>query len=212
MKVWSYQSLEAFEVLQMQGVLRGERRCVDRHFVHAYDVLRDMMAERLGPSPSPISYPMWVWVRGRSGKRYGGRKPTRRYKGHVLLTLEVPEERVLVSDFHAWHTCLNNRPLCEFESEEETHLEKCIADLPQFDPRRTSMIRHTWWRITDLPWCLKHVYESENPKTMWLQGTLWEIQQADVVKVEHLDFARATWEKHLRTQTYWDSAAIKSAS
>ncbi|GEM48385.1 DUF3841 domain-containing protein [Deinococcus cellulosilyticus] len=202
MKVWSHQTIEAFEVLQKHGVLRGERKYVDQDFVHAYDVLRDMMHERLGPPPSPDSYPIWVWVRGRSGKRYGGRKPTSRYKGHVLLTLEVPEERILVSDFHAWHSCLNSRALCVFESEEDNHYETLIADLPQFDARRTSLIRDTWWRITDLSWCLRHVYESENPKTMWLQGTLWEIRQRDVVKVEHLQYARETWEKHLTTRAY----------
>lgn len=206
MKVWSYQTLDAYRTLQNTGVLSStrERVCIP-YVIPMYDVLREIMTRKIGPPPSQDTYPMWVWVRARKGKRYGGRKPTRRYKGNVLLTLEVPEDRLLVTDFTAWGICLNHGALLPFEGPEDQEMDRLTAGLTQEDPRRLALVAPTWERLYDLPWCMEHIYESENPRGHRLQGTLWEIRQEDVVKVEHLQYAQDTWEAHLKQEAYWDS-------
>lgn len=210
MKVWSYQTLEAYQTLLQTGRLSSTRdRVCIADFVPMYDVLREMMARKLGPPPTEDTYPMWVWVRARSGKRYGGRKPTSRYKGNVLLHLEVPQERMLVTEFQAWGICLNYGALVPFEGEEDLEFERLTASMTREDPRRLALVSPTWERLTDLQWCLEHIYESQNPRVLRLQGTLWEIRLEDVVKVEHLEYATSSWDAHLKQQAYWDS---KSAS
>ena len=148
MRVWSYQSLEAFETLQKDGVLRARRERSDPYFWPSYGVMREMMVEHVGPPPTPETYPLWAWVKCSNGVRPQDRKPRYRDPGHVRLVLEVPEERMLITDFHAWSNMgLHHLPLCERDSEEEQCLYRVIESMKFNDPTRLDIVKPTWQRL-----------------------------------------------------------------
>jgi hypothetical protein len=91
---------------QTRVLTGGSGSHVDIDWLPAYDWMRGQMRRRL-PSFSG-DYPVWAWpdttpeeVRSRGGWGNGGEEM-------VLLTLEVPASRVLLSDFLAWHSVLNH--------------------------------------------------------------------------------------------------------
>lgn len=61
MKLWSIQEVEAWQVLQVQGILYGERRFVEPSFWPAYEWLCGRMEKRLGPRPNADAFPVWAW-------------------------------------------------------------------------------------------------------------------------------------------------------
>lgn len=88
------------------------------------------MKKRIGMPPNDVIYPVWAWyqwegVRKRPDMRthrYGGKKGT----PVVLLTIDVPNNMVLLSNFDMWHVVLNNGYLplydkddIEYPSEDE---------------------------------------------------------------------------------------------
>lgn len=82
----------------------------DRGFQAAYNWLFATMALKI-PKPEGVLHPAWAWY-----KNYDGfTKPDRRkslFRGYdkldVTLELEVPEEKVLLTDFDDWHYVISN--------------------------------------------------------------------------------------------------------
>jgi hypothetical protein len=75
-------------------------------FASAYDWMRWQMYQRV-PGYSG-RYPVWVWARIRRYDLLSSvRHAARASSGEVLLTLRIPRERVLLTDFDAWHYVLN---------------------------------------------------------------------------------------------------------
>lgn len=85
----------------------------------------------------------------------------------MLLTLDVPNEQILLSDFDMWHVVLNDGylPLCSKDDRETFTQEEKIASWENV---------FCWDNITDY-W--------KSPKTT--QATLWEIWPEWVKKAEH---------------------------
>jgi Domain of unknown function (DUF3841) len=92
--------------------LLGTDKLVHTHKEHisdtwttAYDWLREQMINRgYGPVDDDV-YPFWAWAK----------RPDLRSSGHLpagamgyRITLDVPDEKILLSDFYNWHCVLNN--------------------------------------------------------------------------------------------------------
>lgn len=112
MLLWTIQNYTAYENMQKTGLLTASENhlfCED-DFKFAYDWMGDKMKEhRLMPS-TRINYPVWAWYQW-EGKR---KRRDMREAGHakrgekiVQLTMEVPDEDVLLSDFDLFHYVLN---------------------------------------------------------------------------------------------------------
>lgn len=162
--LYSIQSLRSFACLLSDGQLRGLWHKVDPDFADPYKWMIKMMTQKIGP-PLEDRPPVWAWF-----KYDVQHKPDLKYPGHaesgtklVMLTLEVHESRVLLSDFIAWHAVLNNTPLVQGEDKEKS-----------------------WEKIFDLPEACKIIEQSEEDQTV--QATLWKIQRQDV---KHIKFFTA---------------------
>jgi hypothetical protein len=68
MRLWTIQTMAAWEALQQQGVLRGEKRFLwsgddpGDEVLRAYDWLCEQMERRVGSRPLPETYPVWAWA------------------------------------------------------------------------------------------------------------------------------------------------------
>ncbi|WP_235976415.1 DUF3841 domain-containing protein [Niallia circulans] len=90
----------------------------------------------------------------------------------VILTLEIPDEQILWSDFNFWHHVLNNWSITGSE-EEDNRLDESGEDF-----------RYTWERIFDFDW-----YRNADPEWVgelneeWIQGVTPKITMDMVKKV-----------------------------
>jgi len=105
----------AGQVLRSTGSLRPEpatahgAQGLDDAFVAAYDWMRWQMHRHL-PGYSG-GFPIWVWARTtRRDLVSTAQDMARRSPGSVLITLRIPRDQLLLSDYFTWHDVLNGSP------------------------------------------------------------------------------------------------------
>ncbi|WP_214829680.1 DUF3841 domain-containing protein [Exiguobacterium algae] len=155
---YTYQREEAWKVALEKGELiaTGEHALftdpVYDNFKPAYDWMVEQYEERIGISMNG-NYPIWCWDEfpdlGRGGHVGQGNKG-------VVLTVEIPDEEVLASEFSYWHHVLGDFPL--YETLEE-------YDSDEMPP--PEIIRQSWNRIFDKAWCEASVVDQPNVELVY---------------------------------------------
>jgi len=173
MILWTIQSIGAYDFLMSNGYLRTLESLSDDYFLDAYEWISKIMTQKIGPPPEKVKYPIWCWYQIRGIKK----RPDMRIKGYsnkgdkiVLLTVEVDEKDVLLSDFMTWHIALNNQYMADDEEEDN---EKSF--------RSPDEIKNSWLKVFNLD------YDDEYHgfmKNKSIQATMWEIKIEQIKKVE----------------------------
>lgn len=192
MKLWTIQTVPAWESMQQRGHLRCHRGHADRDFLPAYDWLAAQMCDRIGPPPSArISVPIWAW------QQYDGihrKRPDLRSSGHLptgtrgyRIGFTIPDTCVLLSDFELWHHALNHSYLASSESDAEMFEARhqhigCSWSNPSPDPHVNSAIKRSWLRMFDLDWHTPYASVPRDQKS--IQATLWQIKPTWVTTVD----------------------------
>lgn len=173
MILWTIQRQEAYEIMTQTGVLRADKNHLlfDGDLIDSYRWMSEQMKIRIGEPPEGVEFPVWAWYQW-DGQR---KRPDMRTHGCcsetglpiVLLTVDVPDDKVLLSDFEYWHVVLNDGDLVfPFDWD---------AVYPE-DVKRKS-----WENIFDY----ECTFDGEDKHCLSTQATLWEIKQEWVRKVEH---------------------------
>lgn len=100
--LWTFQSAGAYRVLVETGVLEGDPALADMDLGHAYPWMLAQADSRL---PTEGRGLLWLWP---TTTRRSLIDQARHAPGDVLLTVEMPRDRVLLSEFSDWHIALNN--------------------------------------------------------------------------------------------------------
>lgn len=172
---------------------------IDAQWRAAYLWLGEQMRQRGRlPQYPTTAFPVWAWQCW-NGKRQP--KPDLRQRAlrdwardepQVLLTLEVAEDRVLVSDYDAWHCVLNYLFLGD-ETASNAFDERCrhrrlhySTSGPLLDPALHEELQASWQGIFDPD--LAAAFTEQDPTEAILQATFWELRPDDVR--EAVGFAR----------------------
>ncbi len=122
-RLYSYQGQAGWDRAEALGYWSGNPETIhedgEQGWGPAYDWMRERMAERV-PDFSG-DYPMWGWT-----KRPSTKPKPRKYRGTsdaIRLTVLVPRERIVFSDYDAWHSVLNRGLNCATEEEWDAHSE-----------------------------------------------------------------------------------------
>lgn len=172
--------------------------------LQAYNWISNKLEEKT--KKRPCKFPRWVWVKeeGKECTRTIGQCLEESfYEGdYVLLTLDVPEERLLLSDFDLWHHPLNGWPLFDEEEEsdafekwrEDNHLSWFIFNDNEIKDCDKSLVKEarnkiikTWDGIFDL--VKENDYSRLKNDEKTIQGICWEFFLDDVLIAEryHVD-------------------------
>ena len=127
MVVWSIQPVAVYEKLMEDGVYRCDPEKIeffdDENFRRCYDWLVSKMEEKIGKRPDGVTYPVWAWLkkgeRNRPDLRHERWNCGRKGERFVCMEIEIPDEKVVLSDFDTWSTMLSNSLVSW--SEEEDH-------------------------------------------------------------------------------------------
>jgi hypothetical protein len=173
MILWTIQHEIAFEKMITTGVLRtdSDHLLFDGDLVTAYRWMAEQMRIRIGAPPEGVEFSVWAWYQW-EGKR---KRPDMRTHGLwgekgtpiVLLTLDVPDDKVLLSDFDYWHCVLNDCEIIFPYSETACYTEE--------------EKRKSWENIFDIS-CS---FVDNKETSLSTQATLWEIKREWVIKAEH---------------------------
>ncbi len=197
MLLWTIQSERAYEIARSKGILRADWEHIffDEN-PEAYLWMADRLEEKSRRPSESIRTPVWAWFqwegkRKRRDLRCSGY--SERGKSMVQLTIEVPDQRVLLSDFDYFHMVLMNMyvPVSEeddknFDKEIEgtglsyNDLFQEIGDLEMKFIFRNKIIQ-SWNRIFDL----ENVATGYNSSIgQSIQAVMWEVHLDEIKKVE----------------------------
>ena len=187
MRLWTIQPPHVWDALQEQGTLLVDPAHSnfgghEKSFGLAYDWLRPQMQKRI---PGYAGHYRWWayehfldlrfyrWNIGEYGERL------------VRLELAVPQEKVLLSAYGAWHTVLRRGYLPESLKEWERELDawnaQAYGNIPFFEQRYfpladpwAAQLHQSWERIFDV--------DARRPEET-IQANFERLEYADVVKV-----------------------------
>ncbi|MDZ7840387.1 MAG: DUF3841 domain-containing protein [Gammaproteobacteria bacterium] len=120
--LWTIQTEPAVRRMERTRMLRGDGRRIWPAHRRAFQWMNEQMRRRLGPPPRGSRYPVWAWKVYDSDSP----RPDLRCVAHLprgtrgaRLEIDVPDERVLLSDFMRWHSVLNGGYLYDDLREDE---------------------------------------------------------------------------------------------
>lgn len=162
---YTIQRKEAWERAKEEGYLFGQERYIIEDFVAPYQWMITQMNKRMDYDGT---YPVWVWLE----------EPDLQQQAHLLkgedgvcLTLNIPDEQVLISNFDGWH-CVLNDWFCPFTETEDEAYDKGHANLTK---------EESWERIFDLEAFRTSEIWSEGEED--LQGVTGKISLEQVINV-----------------------------
>ena len=129
MKFYTVQKRCTWNRWKKQGYLEAYNFNFDEFFEIPYKWMMEQMEKHLPNYKGEI--PIWLWVDKPEWYRKWSSIPRKKF---VLLTIEVDEKDVLLSNFHAWHIPLS-------------------GDLFDND--------EPWERVFDIEWCKSNDFEVE---------------------------------------------------
>ncbi|MDU5081494.1 DUF3841 domain-containing protein [Tissierella carlieri] len=190
MKIWTIQSIDIWEKLKEEKIVTCDEKLAsylkdeDYSFLEQYNWIRNKMINKIGDSSYKSNiYPIWGWY------IYKGqhKKPDLRRSAHgpsgeqmACIELEIPDKKVLLSDFDLWHYVLNNWYIGDSGNEDELDAEwEWLDSLPKEE--RQDLIEKSWDKIFNIKECLNNeIYSSGE----YIQGTFWELRLDEVKKVQ----------------------------
>ncbi|MCP1110910.1 DUF3841 domain-containing protein [Ohessyouella blattaphilus] len=189
MMLWTIQPKEVWE----KGFVDGVFRCdsdhpeigIDRYeqFLDAYEWIAEEMMKWIGPAPKGVKYPIWAYHTwdGKHKKPDLRQRQTAPGTECVCLTIEIPDEQVLLSDFDLWHLVLGKHYISELPLETDEDYDKEDAWLESLDTdTRDRVTRDSWSNIFDVVPGTKHV----NSDGDYIQAVFWELRKEQVKKVQ----------------------------
>lgn len=148
-------------------------------------------------------FPMWAWhwYNGHRNPRPDLRHTSMRQwsttQRLVLLTIDIDEARVQLSNYDGWHWCLNYnflgkaRKTNALDSEVKRVLKtSSYRSNPLPDPKYDARIRESWCQIFDLP-TMRSIMNAPK-RTQTVQATFWHLAKQDVTSAVEFGLNRAS--------------------
>lgn len=147
-----------------------------------YSWLVSQMKKRIGLPPEGVSYPVWAWYKWKYTKRrpdlrsirwYWGQKGAKFYR----LEIDIPDDKVLLSDFDGWAWQVLNIWLFSDTEEEDKEIEEFYETLSPDEQKEYKL--KNWERVFDI----SPLDNGWTRRGESIQATFWELRKEHILKV-----------------------------
>ena len=186
MRLVTVQDKAAHDELMEVGVLRckPERSEFLQDFKLRYDWMVEKMRMIVGEPPDGVSYPIWAHFRLNHRPAKADLRTERflelgkRPCDHYIITVDVPSEKVLLSDMD-YFICVLNFWYCHPGGSQDKGYDAAYARIEGLpEDQRDAAIIKSWDNI------LRVNYDNEElKKACCVQATFWELRREEVVDV-----------------------------
>ena len=182
MTLWMIQPDEVYQQIQKTDIYRCDfEKSQMTDLREQYDWLVQEMKARIGEPPEGVFYPVWAWYMWEGARKKPDLRRARWRNGwkgdrFVCMEIEIPDDRVVLSDFDVWSIILLDGLIADTEEENEL-LEKAYEAMP-LEAQREYKYRN-WKNIFDLTYVDNGwVHRGDS-----IQATFWELRKEDIRKV-----------------------------
>ena len=189
MILWTIQPIEVYELIQKTDIYHCTiEKSIFNDCKEQYDWLVQEMKARIGEPPEGVFYPVWAWYMWEGARKKPDLRRARWRNGwkgdrFVCMEIEIPDDRVVLSDFDVWSIILLDGLIADSE-EEVKRLEMEYDSLTQADKQEYKA--QNWKTVFDL----NYVDNGWIHRGDSIQATFWELRKEDIKKVRF--FAAAT--------------------
>lgn len=154
MIIWTIQPYAVYQRIIKTGHFYSDPKLSfdlkdDIDFQRSYRWMIEQMRRKVGAPENEGSYPIWAWYKHDYQHKRPDFRRVRDYSDEVCIELEIPDKKVLLSDFEAWHYVLNNWYYSPATSEKEWNQSiDWLDSLPEKE--RQKVKRKSWNRIFDI--------------------------------------------------------------
>lgn len=188
MKLWTMQPVEVYDELMENGVfICDPSKVCEPSFLDRYGWMNEQLNKK-DPKPENVDFPIWAWFRYNCREK----KPDLRNSCYgtrgdkmVCMELDVPDEKVLLSDFDLWHYPLNDWWLDNamfkdtFSEEEYDENHKWFNSLSKDEQQ---VVKEKSWHVI---FNIDYFDNGFMCKGEYVQAVFWELKKEYVKKVQH---------------------------
>lgn len=187
MVLWTIQPYNVYEEIQKKNSYRCDPKLsvlleIDE-FRNAYKWIAKQMKKAVGMPPENIKYPVWAWyaIEGQHRRPDTRKASFKVTEKSVLMEIEIPDKKVLLTDHTNWHMVLNNcinykasymigatdEELEEQIETEDKYYNKLLAK------EKIKYKQKSWEKIICSP----------EDNIAYIQATFWELKKEQIIKV-----------------------------
>ena len=156
MKVWTIQPWSVWLQLKKNGVyyanenlsqlLHPRDHLLEDEFTKAYRWMTKQMKEKISLPPENMNTPIWCWY----AQDDHIVPKNRYYSNQACIELELPANKILLSDFDLWHVVLMDGfvPPDDMDFEKYSREDDRIEGLPELEKQK--IIEESWQHIFDV--------------------------------------------------------------
>lgn len=192
-RLWSIQTIEAWDELNQKGFLVGSKQYVEQEYLEGYEWMRQKMIEKIGKPKSTSQYPLWAWYQHYDKSK---KKPDLRKTGHlpkgvrgVRIEFTANQKDVLLSDFLLWDLPLFYKSFIgdtekEYEEFDKIVEEKKLTDISfhEYPKHLKEKIINSWEKIFDLNF--NDSYFTTTKENKMIQACFWELDLKQVIRID----------------------------
>lgn len=192
MILWTIQPADVYKSLQEHNTLHVDPNLwsdTDSIWEEPYRWMMEQMERRVPGYRG--HYPWWAWHTYCTDRARPDLRSVRHWRSgpSVMLTLDMPDEKALLSNYDAWHSVLNGTPITDTEAEYDTlthELWNCRKNRLPLDEKIEQSLRKSW----------EHIFDLEGLKEHWMwptfsvQACFETLRLADVKHAQFFEGAR----------------------
>lgn len=180
MTVWTIQPRSALDQINSRGAFRCDPNksyniSKPDTLKYAYEWLMGQMEEKIGAAPAEVKYPIWAWHTWNFERKCPDPDSAaflKRDTEKVLLTLDIPENELVLSDYDAWQGVMLDSYVPNVRTEEEyTQIDEWLDGLSE--DRLREEIHRSWENI----FLIDRVESEFLVRGRYIQATFWEIRK-----------------------------------
>jgi hypothetical protein len=181
MLAWTIQPLTIMQDIEQYGTFRCDpsrsfNLSKTNSLKPAYRWLMREMRERIGAAPEGVVYPIWAWHTWEGEHKAPDPDSAaflQRTEDKVYLTLDLPEDHAILTDYEKWQSVMMNTFLFWGRTEEEVQQQIDEADSLEGEVLETAM-QKSWQNVFQLA------------DAHYIQATFWEIRREYIVDAKIL--------------------------
>ena len=183
MRLWSIRNPVELDIIYQNGVFFTDEKYIDFDYKSAYDWMARELEKKVKKPNEQCRYPIWAWKCWDSNRNCRPDLRTRLGKRNeelVLVEFDIPDNLVLLSEFHLWHFVLNNWYL-PINEKDKLNFENTLKNSPP--DHCNKLITQSWQNI--FYWeKLDPTYHGTDLGSS-IQAVFWELKKEWITKTTY---------------------------
>ena len=184
MRLWTIQPISVIDILEKTGEYTCEKSLSINYedFRDAYEWLVKQMDKKNIVHPDGLELPLWAWHTYDGIQQQPNVEEVKGPGKCVCIEFEIPDNKVCLTDYNAWHYVLNRWWLDDSTNEEEWDKNHEWFDNLNFKTQ-DKIMKESWKKIFDITF----IDTDWSCNGKYVQATFWKLEKSMIKSVKYFE-------------------------